>query len=96
MKTNFCHLTRKIDKTQIKIDGKLDTYLTRSNSASLSTSKIFFLAAALETAPVASLLPIPAAVAEVNGILRTSSRRGWSESELEEFESELECLRSRL
>ena len=84
-----------MDTTQIQIDGN-STYLTRSNSASLSTSKIFFLAAALETAPVASLLPIPAAVAEVNGILRTSSRRGWSESELEEFESELECLRSRL
>lgn len=62
------------------------SYFCLSISAILSTSRIFFLAAALDTAD--SLLPIPAAVAEVNGILRTSSR---SELELlDESESELE------
>ena len=69
------------------------SYFCLSISARRSTSRIFFLAAADVTAPT-SLLPIPAAVAEVSGIVLTSSR---SEFELElRSESELDRLRSRL
>ena len=70
------------------------SYLVLSISARRSTSRIFFLAAADVTAPT-SLFPIPAAVAEVRGIVLTSSFRSEFELELRS-ESELDRLRSRL
>ena len=84
---SFFHTVRKI--------LHMYTHFCLSISASLSTSRIFFLAAAEVTAT--SLLPIPAAVAEVKGIVLTSLVVSRSEFELEEWsESELERLLSRL